>query len=188
MPEKSLKPSTPETTLQAGYKLARFDLAIKRVALWGGGTMLLSLVFLTTCDVVLRYFFNAPLFGARDIAKLMLLVMVALSTPYSARTGGQVAIEVFSGFLGPKLLRLIEIAVRIGATTMLCILSWRLMRSGLSADRFGEASLTLGIPFAPFYFLFAGGMLLYVAVLVVETVLLLRGQTIDPHADYRGDQ
>ena len=188
MPAKYSKLSNPEATLKAGCGLARFDAVIKMVALWGGGAMLLGLIFLTVGDVVLRYFFSAPLVGARDIAKLMLLVMVALSPAYSARTGGQVAIEVFSEYLGPRMLRVVNIAVRLGAATMLGILSWRLMIGGFSAGRFGEASLTLEIPFAPFYFLFAGGMLLYAAVLVVEIALLLRGQEITPCNDDRDAQ
>lgn len=188
MPEKSLKSSNPESAGKAaGQGLAAFDRTVKAVALWGGGAMLLGLIFLTVGDVALRYFFNAPLFGARDIAKLMLLIMVALSTAYSARTGGQVAIEVFSSFLGPGWLRRIEIAVRCGATAMLAVLSWRLTISGMSAARFGEASLSLKIPFAPFYYLFACGMLLYAAVLVVEITLLMRGHILDAHADDTGD-
>ncbi len=184
MPEKSLKSSSPENTgMTAGQVLVTFDRTIKVVALWGGGVMLLGLIFLTVGDVALRYCFNAPLFGGRDIAKLMLLTMVALSTAYSARTGGQVAIEVFSSFLGPGWLRRIDIAVRCGATMMLAVLSWRLIISGMSAARFGEASLSLKILFAPFYYLFACGMLLYAAVLVVEITLLMRGHSLDPHAE-----
>ncbi len=188
MPEKSLKSSSPENISKVAWQgLATFDRTIKAVALWGGGVMLLGLIFLTVGDVALRYCFNAPLFGARDIAKLMLLIMVVLSTAYSARTGGQVAIEVFSSFLGPGWLRRIDITVRCGATVMLAVLSWRLTTSGMSAARFGEASLSLKIPFAPFYYLFACGMLLYAAVLVVEISLLLRGHILDPHADDTGD-
>ncbi len=183
MPEKSLPPSNAEPSLQTGRRLACFDSVIARVALWGGGTMLLGLVLLSVADVVLRYCCNTPLFGARDIAKLMLLVMVALSLAYSARTGGQVAIETFSGFLGPRLLCRLDISVRLGAAIMLGILAWRLAIGGINAGPFGEVSLTLGIGFAPFYFLFAGGVLLYALVLVVEVVLLLRGYSIDPHAD-----
>ncbi len=167
-------------------RLVLFDKAVKNVALWGGGIMLLGLIFLTVGDVVLRYCFNAPIHGGRDLAKLMLLVMVALSIAYSARTGGQVAIEVFCAFLGPRLLRVIDIAVRFGATVMLLILAWRLMVSGLSAGRFGETSLTLQIPYAPFYSVFAFGVLLYSAVLVVEIGLLLSGRAVDPHANPAG--
>ncbi len=188
MPEKSLKSSNPENVSKVVWLgLATFDRTIKAVALWGGGVMLLGLIFLTVGDVALRYCFNAPLFGARDIAKLMLLIIVALSTAYSARTGGQVAIEVFSSFLGPGWLRRIDIAVRLGATVMLAVLSWRLVISGMSAARFGETSLSLKIPFAPFYYLFAFGMMLYAAVLVVEITLLLRGHILAPHADDTGD-
>ena len=148
--------------------------------------MLLGLTFLIVADVVLRYCFNTPIYGGRDIGKLMLLVMVALSTAYSARTGGQVAIEVFSSFLKPRLLRLTDISVRSGAVIMLLVLAWRLMMSGFSADRFGEVSLTLHIPYAPFYYVFAFGMLLYAIVLVVEIALLLSGRAIDQPDEAEG--
>lgn len=162
--------------------LARFDRVLRAVALWGGGAMLVGLTFLTVGDVGLRYFFNAPLFGARDIAKIMLLVMVALSTAYSARTGGQVAIEVFSSFLGPRFLRVIGVITRTLAALVLLVLSWRLTMGGLSAGRFGEVSLSLAIPFAPFYYIFAAGMFLYAVVLLVELGLLLKGCAVDQPA------
>lgn len=183
MPPRSIKPSNPEGAARIpGQGLARFDRAIEAVALWGGGGAVLALVLLVVGDVLLRYFFNAPLFGARDLGKLLLLTTVALAVPYSARTGGQVAIEVFSGFLGPGRLRIVEIGVRCGATVMLAILAWRLCISGLDAGHYGETSLTLGIPYAPFYFLFAFGMFLYAAVLVVEIVLLCTGHSLAPHS------
>jgi TRAP-type C4-dicarboxylate transport system permease small subunit len=140
----------------------------------------MALILLIVADVILRYFFNAPIFGARDLAKLLLVAMIALATAYSARSGGQVAIEVFSRFLGQRGLWTINIGVRGGAAIMLAILAWRLTASGLSAGRFGERSLTLDIPYAPFYFLLACGMALYSLVLLVEISLLLQGEEIDP--------
>jgi TRAP-type transport system small permease protein len=140
----------------------------------------MALILLIVADVVLRYFCNAPIFGARDLAKLLLVAMIALATAYSARSGGQVAIEVFSRFLGRRGLWAINIGVRGGAAIMLAILAWRLAASGLSAGRFGERSLTLAIPYAPFYFLLAFGMALYGLVLLAEISLLLQGEEIDP--------
>ena len=141
--------------------------------------MLVGLMGLTVVDVVLRYLFNSPIFGARDAAKLILLVMVAFSIAYSARTGGQSSIEVFSRLMGPRLLRWIEVFVRFFATAMLMVLTWRLWHSGQNAGRFGEVSLALQIPFKPFYFILAGGMLLYAVVLIAEILLYLRGRATD---------
>ncbi len=175
----STRQSSPEGAV-GGRWLAGFDRLVRRVALWGGGLTLLALIVLIVGDVVLRYVCNAPIFGARDLGKLLLTSMIALATAYSARSGGQVAIEAFSRFLGKSGLRRLEIAVRLGAALMLAVLSWRLLLAGFSAGRYGEASLSLGIPHAPFYWLLAAGMVLYGLVLVVEIALLLGGADIDP--------
>lgn len=179
MVEPSLRQSNPEPRSRRRW-LSAFDRLVRGVALWGGGAALIALILLIVADVVLRYFCNAPIFGARDLAKLLLVTMIALATAYSARSGGQVAIEVFSRFLGRRGLWVINIGVRGGAAIMLAILTWRLAASGLSAGRFGERSLTLALPYAPFYFLLAFGMALYGLVLLVEISLLLQGEEIDP--------
>jgi TRAP-type C4-dicarboxylate transport system permease small subunit len=152
------------------------DLVVRQVALWGGGAMLLGLMALTVADVTLRYFFNAPLYGARDVAKLMLLVMVALSVAYSARTGGQVVIEFFSRRMGPRLAAMSEAGARLATLAMLAVLSRQLWISGGHAAAFGETSMALEIPYGLFYRFLAFGMLLYAAVLVVELLLILRGR------------
>ena len=155
------------------------DRVVRNVALWGGGAMLLGLMGLTVVDVTLRYLFNAPLYGAHDVGKLMLLTMIALSVAYSARTGGQVVIAFFSHWMGPRLAVFSEAGARIAAIAMLLILSWRLWLSSDSAAAFGEASLALGIPFGPFYILLAVGMLLYAVVLTAELFLIFRGRAGD---------
>jgi TRAP-type C4-dicarboxylate transport system permease small subunit len=157
------------------------DRGVRKVALWGGGAMLLGLMGLTVVDVALRYLFNAPLYGARDVGKLMLLAMLALSVAYSARTGGQVVIEFFSHWMGPRLAAFSEAWARLAAIVMLAVLSWQLWLCGRSAAEFGEASLALGIPFGPFYTLLAVGMLLYAVVLAAELLLIIRGRTGDLH-------
>jgi len=158
-------------------RLVRLDRTVRAVALWGGGLMLVGLMGLTVVDVVLRYLFNSPVFGARDVAKLMLLILVAFSVAYSARTGGQISIEVFTRMMGPRVLRWTEVFVRFIAAAMLLVLTWRLWYSGQNAGRFGEASLALQIPFKPFYFILAVGMLLYALVLIAEIPLCWRSRS-----------
>ena len=170
---------TATTTGKAARHLDRLDRIVRSVALWGGGLMLVGLMGLTVVDVILRYVFNAPIYGARDVAKLILLIMVALSVAYSARTGGQVSIEVFSNMMGPRTLRRIEVFVKSVASAMLVVLTWRLWHSGQNAGKFGEASMALQIPFKPFYFVLAVGMSLYAVVLIAEISLYLRNRTTD---------
>jgi len=178
MQGKYLKIS-PSRDKQQGSMLDFVDRIVRFVALWGGGLMIVSLMGITVIDVILRYFFSSPIFGARDISKLIMLTVVALSVAYSARTGGQVAIELFSDMMGPHIIRWTEVWVRFIAIVMLIILAWRLWLCGLNASEFGEASLALEIPFKPFYFILSLGMLLYAVVLIVEIPQFLRGQTTD---------
>jgi TRAP-type C4-dicarboxylate transport system permease small subunit len=159
----------------------RLDQMVGTIALWGGGSLLLALMALTVLDVVRRYGFNAPIYGARDVAKLMLLCLVALSVAYSARTGGQVAIELFSQRLAPPMKRFLAIAVRLAAIPMLALLAWQLIDSGINAARFGEASLALLLPYEPFYTILALGIGLYALVLIVEVGLLWRGDDLGFH-------
>ena len=180
MPETSTRPSSANPPRQTrGSSMSVIDRTVRNVALWGGGTMLLGLMGLTVVDVTLRYIFNAPLYGARDVSKLMLLTMIALSVAYSARTGGQVVIEFFSHWMGSRLANFSEAGARMAAIAMLLILSWQLWLSSDSAAAFGEASLALGIPFGPFYILLAVGMLLYAVVLTAELFLIFRGRAGD---------
>jgi TRAP-type C4-dicarboxylate transport system permease small subunit len=155
------------------------DRIVGFVALWGGGLMIVTLMGITVIDVTLRYFFSSPIFGARDVSKLIMLTIVALSVAYSARTGGQVSIELFADMMSPRITRWTEVFVRFIAIVMLIILAWRLWISGLNASEFGEASLALEIPFKPFYFILSIGMLLYAVVLIAEIPLFLRGRTTD---------
>jgi TRAP-type C4-dicarboxylate transport system permease small subunit len=180
VPETSTRPLNADPSRQTRDPLIDLvDRTVRNVALWGGGTMLLGLMGLTVVDVTLRYLFNAPLYGARDVGKLMLLALVALSVAYSARTGGQVVIEFFSHWMGPRLAAFSEAGARLAAILMLTILSWQLWLCGDSAAIFGEASMALGIPFGPFYSLLASGMLLYAVVLAAELLLILRGRVGD---------
>jgi TRAP-type C4-dicarboxylate transport system permease small subunit len=109
----------------------------------------------------------------------MLLVMVALSVAYSARTGGQVVIEFFSRRMGPRLATFAEAGARMAAVVMLAVLSRQLWVSGRNAAVFGETSMALEISYGPFYGLLAIGMLLYALVLVFELLLILRGRVGD---------
>jgi len=176
MQEKYLKPS-PDKIKQPDYILGYIDKIVGFVALWGGGLMIVSLMGITVIEVLLRYFLNSPIFGARDVSKLIMLTVVAFSVAYSARTGGQVSIELFSDLMGPRILRRAEVFVRFIAIVMLIILAWRLWLSGLNASDFGEASLALEIPFGPFYFILSLGMLLYAVVLIAEIPHFFRDRT-----------
>jgi TRAP-type C4-dicarboxylate transport system permease small subunit len=177
----SIAPSPNKRFRFVAALVDRLDIWVRRIALWGGGAMLLALAGLTVVEVIRRYFFNAPIHGARDVAKLALLTMVALSVAYSARTGGQVAIELFSQRMGQRWRHWTAMGTRVAGGMMLMVMAVRLWTSGVNAGRFGEASLELGISHTSFYWILCLGMALYGLVLFSEAALRLtgRGQSND---------
>lgn len=168
---------------KANHMIERVDHVVRFIALLFGGIFLLALTLVTVLDVTLRSGFNSPILGGRDIAQFFLIIVVSASIAYSARSGGQVVVELFGENLNATLKKWIDILMKFIGFVMLLILAWHLSVSGFDAVEFGEASGTLQISYGPFMQISAFGMLLYAIVLLVELLMLMRGQNIK----YAGD-
>ncbi len=152
------------------------DRAVRPIALYAGGIALIGLALLTVVAVVLRYVFNAPIFGADDFNQILLVLTVAFAVGYSGRSGGQVVVEVLGIVSGPALTRRTDIVVKTAGCTMMAVLVWMLIESGINAAKYGETTLSLEITLRPLFWALAFGMALYGLVLFAETVALIRGR------------
>ena len=151
---------------------------LPRLALWLGGLAVIFMMMLTIVDVFMRYVFDSPIQGGADMNAMVLVVVVAISIGYSARSGGQVVVELFTDVWSEKLNRVIGACVHVIGFIMLVILVWRLFESGMSASEVGETTTTIHIPFEPFYYILAFGMALYAIVLLVESIAIItRGES-----------
>lgn len=165
---------------RAGRALAALDGVLRPLALYLGGTILIGLAGLIVVAVGFRYLLNAPIFGAGDIAQLLLLAIVTFSVAQSGRTGGQVAVEILGTVMGPRVTRWTDAIVNSLGAIMMVILTLQLFDNGQSAADYGEASSSLVIPFGPFYMLLAVGMALYALVLILEALAHVAGRAV-PH-------
>ena len=142
----------------------------KRLARWAalaGGVVLMGLVLLTVVDVCLRYVFNAPILGGRDIFQLGLVVMVAFSFAYGGATGAHVAID-FITRTGWRFLRWTDLLNKLIGVALLALLVWQSLVNAVDAYRYNEGTTLLRLPYAPFYFVLAIGFFLYFLVLLAE--------------------
>jgi C4-dicarboxylate transporter DctQ subunit len=155
------------------------DWIVRNFALWIGGILLFGMIALTFTDVLLRYIFNAPIHGGQDYGTLMLIVVVAASIAYSGRTGGQVLIELLDTFASARVVLFVDILVRLIGVGALSILVVVLVQDGIHAAEFGESTTTLQISYGPYFYVLALGILLYIAVLLLEVFLLINGRSID---------
>ncbi len=170
--------TTPESEKGADRTLVLIDAVVRPLALYLGGITVLALGILTVTAVGFRYVLNAPIFGAADIQQLFLLTIVAFSVGHSGRTGSQVAVELLGTVIGPKFTRWTDILVKLIGAVMLAILTVQLIKNGLNAADYGEASLSLLIPYGPFFYLLGFGMALYGVVLLFEIYIHLYGREV----------
>ncbi|MEH6576869.1 MAG: TRAP transporter small permease [Amphritea sp.] len=161
------------TTISRIRWLDRLDGIIKWFTLIGGGLSLLFLMGLTVLDVIMRYIFNDPIFGAQDLLKLTLLLIVAFSTAFGGRSGAHIEIEIFEHKMNRHFARWSLLAVRLASFVLVGVLVWRLIENGQMSSMYGEASQLLLISYENFYYILAAGMALYAIVLLAESLLLV---------------
>jgi TRAP-type C4-dicarboxylate transport system permease small subunit len=172
-----------DQTENKNHMIDRVDCVVRFIALWAGAIFLLALTLVTVLDVTLRTVFNSPIHGGRDLAQFSLIIVVCASIAYSARSGGQVVVELFENFASKNFMRLVDIGVKFIGFVMLLVLSGHLLISGNDASEFGEASGTLEVSYGPFMYAAAFGIFLYAIVLLAEIFQLIRGRSIA----YNGD-
>lgn len=155
------------------------DRVLTWISLICGGSALAFMTFFSVWNVlIMRKALNAPITGAEDLLILALVVIVALSIPLGARSGGHIEIEVLEARMSAGFAKWSMIAMKLLALSLLLVMTWRLWHAGQSAGRFGETTQQLLISYEPFYYLLAASIGIYALVLVLEIGQLLRTNQI----------
>lgn len=184
MPDNESPSADTSLQDQPSFLLIR---GIDRLLIWmslicGG----LALAFMTAFSVVnvliMRKALNSPIQGAEDLLALSLVVIVALSVPFGARTGAHIEIEVLESRMSKAFAKWSMIAVKCLGIALLTTMSWRLWEAGTKAVKFGETTQQLLISYEPFYYLLSVAIAIYSLVLVLDIWQLLKNgrvRTID---------
>ena len=154
--------------------LGFIDRVTRIVALYCGGVVLAALMTVIIVDVTGRYLLNWPLFGALDLSTVLLVLAVACAIGYGGRTGAHVTADMVSTLVGPRFEFYSGVAVKIVATAIVSLWSWRLFVTGNVARRLNESTQLLNIPFEPIYKALSFGVGIYALVLAIETIVLIR--------------
>ena len=142
------------------------------------GLILVALIGLTFFDVILRYIFSAPIFGARDLLEMGMVVVISFAFPYTWRAGGHIVVDLIPDY-GMKILTIArDLLVRLIGVLIFTLLAWRAwIRSG-DAILFTEATNMIGLPFSLFFIILAAGSALQVIVLCMEIFRLFSGKSL----------
>jgi TRAP-type transport system small permease protein len=142
------------------------------------GLVLLGIIGLTFFDVVLRYIFSAPIFGARDVLEMGMVLVISLAFPFTWRIGGHIVVDLIPDYGIRALTVLRDVLVRLIGIFIFGLLAWRGWIRSDDAVIFNEATNMIELPFSPFFIVLAAASALQAAVLCVECVRLVAGASI----------
>lgn len=137
------------------------------------GAGILAATALIILDVVLRNIGMRPLQATSAVVEYAMLFATMATAPWLVRTGGHVAIGVFTDSLHGPVRRVLGQAVTLAAALALALLAWRAGAVGLEMVAQGSVDMrSVNIPSWVLYAMLAGGF----ALMATEFLrLLLRG-------------
>lgn len=130
--------------------------------------VVVAMVFFTTTDVILRYFFNAPISEVYELTGFMMLICGCLTLAWCAMSDKHVRVDVVVKLLKPRaqeILNTINYLMVLGACILMVVTSFKL---GLYMMETGAHPTLIKLPYYPFYFILTlGFVLLFFAVLTL---------------------
>ncbi|MFH1647795.1 MAG: TRAP transporter small permease [Chloroflexota bacterium] len=156
------------------YKIA---VPFSKVLLVLGGFCLAVMMFLTTSDVTLRYFFNRPISGAFDITEYMMAVVFAFGLPYCIINKGHVRVDMLTRRFSEKaqaVINTLTTPLGLGLFTLIAWQSIEFMKIQFDSH---IVSSVLKIPQYPFVGLLFIGYAGFAVVLLADLLRLISAVT-----------
>lgn len=138
--------NAPETIASKATRI--FDIALAGIA----GSLLFAMMLLTFVDVILRYFFNAPIKGGFEITEMMMAVLIFAGLPLVSRRHEHVTIDAFDGFFPAAFRRGFRVVIHLVCALTLIGMAWLLLRKAGNFAEIGDVTQTLKFPIAPFVY------------------------------------
>jgi len=134
-------------------------------------------------DVFMRRVFNAPIFGAYDVIKVLLVLIVFCAVAYVLTVKEHVIVDTLIRLYPPKLKRAVGTISYLLNMIILALICWQSLLYGISMLRAGEKLVLLQIPVSPFIFVVSFGYAIFFLVALVQFIFILTGTE-----EYRGQQ
>jgi TRAP-type transport system small permease protein len=134
-----------------------------------------GMMFMVTADVFMRRVFNAPIFGAYDVIKVLLVIIVFCAVAEVMRVNEHVVVDTLVRLFPPNLKRLVTGLSYFLSMVILLAICWQSINYGLAMLRAGENMVLLRIPVAPFIFIVAFGYIVFFLVTLAHFIFIIFG-------------
>jgi TRAP-type C4-dicarboxylate transport system permease small subunit len=142
---------------------------ITRGLLAVSAAVLISMMFLTAADVVMRYVLKLPIPGAFELAEYMMAFIVPFAIAFCAEQNGHVSVELFFRKLPKPLKNTLQFLMSSLTMLFAAIMTWQNFLYIGDTYRDHIASSVLLIPTYPFIVPVAVGLGIYALVLLLLT-------------------
>ncbi len=120
-----------------------FDRAIIPVLGVIAAVVLFVLMVLTCADVIGRYFFSSPVFGAFEITEMLLASLIFLGLPLVTLRNEHVTVDVLDPITPDRMFRMEHIIACMVGFVSTGYLAWRLLVRAMNMDAAGETTAQL---------------------------------------------
>ena len=110
------------------------------------GGMVGILMFLVFVDVVGRYLFNKPIFGAYELVEVLMGLLIFAGLPIVSRAQQHISVDFVSNLLPDRVKPLQGLIVNLICAVSAMVISWRIWVYGERLSRVNETTLELQIP------------------------------------------
>ena len=147
------------------------------------GAMVGGMMCLTLADVIGRYLFSKPVFGAFEMTEILMGLVIFGGLPFATRARTHISVDFVSGLLPTRVSWIRDVVLDLTCAVFTGLLAWRVWLYGHRLVATGETTLELQIGRG----LIARGM----SVLLVVTALVFvlngreRMKAPSPHGEER---
>lgn len=128
------------------------------------------LTLLMASEVVMRYFFNSPIPGARELIGFLGVFFVSSGVAYCAVKKAHVDVDLIVAFLPKRMQAVLGVLTGLLACCMWALVSWRTFIHGAELYHSPLMSPVLSIPAYPFVCVVGIGCALLTLVILIDTV------------------
>ncbi len=107
---------------------------------------LIAMMMTVVVDVFLRHTAKMPVRGAYDLVSILLLVMVLFGGGSVLLRGKEILIDLVDAFLPSLWIRILTGISAVLALSVLIFMVWAMIPPALSAHKYGDRSLEIGLP------------------------------------------
>lgn len=151
-------------------RVQRWFVRLSRVLAYFGAAFIVAMTLLIVLDVVLRYFYNAPMMGAHEVVEYLLLLTFFLFLTDCWNAGSHVRMEIVYE-KAVSLRRVFDAIIGISGALLFAGMAWKIYEELLYAIDAGQVSSELMFPIWPFKIVALLCLAIFIAQLGLSAVI-----------------